>query len=206
MKKIVFLLISFCTVGFMLTSCENVQQKSEQFKSKFDAAIKEGNLAVAKNVVNESEAYYNGLSENNKIKYNECSPNYKVLLKAETYKKEFLVAAAFAKYDEQSYNKCEKIISDTKKYIKTLSEEDRAVFAEVFNWEELWEEFLVKSLAESYVRSIHECVKNNKESEAQRLSNESDSVLESLNVKLQKVYKNAAEAEANRLIQSDNSF
>ena len=188
MKKIVFLLISFCTVGFMLTSCENVQQKSEQFKSKFDAAIKDGNLAVAKNVVNESEAYYNGLSENNKIKYNECSPNYKVLLKAETYKKEFLVAAAFAKYDEQSYNKCEKIISDTKKYIKTLSGEDRAVFAEVFNC------------------SIHECVKNNKESEAQRLSNESDSVLESLNVKLQKVYKNAAEAEANRLIQSDNSF
>ena len=59
----------------ILMSCENVQEKSEQFKQEFATAITNGKFEDAERIANDAQTYYEGLSDSNKKKYETCFPS-----------------------------------------------------------------------------------------------------------------------------------
>ena len=63
MKKFNLFLIG---LSMILMSCENVQEKSEQFKQEFATAITNGKFEDAERIANDAQTYYEGLSDSNK--------------------------------------------------------------------------------------------------------------------------------------------
>lgn len=73
----------------ILMSCENVQEKSEQFKQEFATAITNGKFEDAERIANDAQTYYEGLSDSNKKKYETCFPKFKVILTAKKFNKQW---------------------------------------------------------------------------------------------------------------------
>ena len=86
MKKFNLFLIG---LSMILMSCENVQEKSEQFKQEFATAITNGKFEDAERIANDAQTYYEGLSDSNKKKYETCFPKFKVILAAKKFNKQW---------------------------------------------------------------------------------------------------------------------
>ena len=59
----------------ILMSCENVQEKSEQFKQEFATAITDGKFEDAERIANDAQTYYEELSDSNKKSMKLASPS-----------------------------------------------------------------------------------------------------------------------------------
>ena len=59
------------------------------FKKEFDSAITNYKFDDAERIANDAQVYYEVLSNFDKKKYVECTPNFKVVLAAEKFNKQW---------------------------------------------------------------------------------------------------------------------
>lgn len=201
MKKFYLFFIGF---SMILMSCENVQEKSEQFKKEFDSAITNYKFDDAERIANDAQAYYEGLSDSNKKKYEECTPNFKVVLAAEKFNKQW--SDAYSVVDPTKtleYPTLDKIAKEAKQYMTGLDQKD----AELFDGKLIdFEARIIECHAIFFITNIFYALKDGNEEEAQKLANLSDAYLGTLNAKQQDVYKKAAKNQQENLIEIMNQY
>lgn len=188
----------------VLMSCENVQEKSEQFKQEFNTAITNYKFDDAERIANDAQAYYEGLSDSDKKKYEKCTPNLQVLLAAKKFNKLWRDACSEVDATKISeYPTLEKIAKKTKQYMTGLNPKD----AEIFDGELIdFEVEIIEFRAMYYTTNIFNALNNGNEDKAQKLSDLSEEYLGTLNAKLQDVYKKAAKSQQENLIKIMNQY
>ena len=126
MKKLFFII----GCSMILMSCENVQKKSEQFKQEFDSATTNYKFDDAECIANDAQVYYEGLSDSDKKKYEECTPNLKVVLAAKKFNKQWGDACSVVDATKTlKFPTLDKIAKDAKQYMAGLDQKDAASFA-----------------------------------------------------------------------------
>lgn len=201
MKKSILYLIGFCMV---LMSCENVQKKSEQFKQEFDTAITNYKFDDAERIANDAQAYYEGLSDSDKKKYEECTPNLQVVLAAKKFNNQWRDACSVVDATKTlKFPTLDKIAKEAKQYMTGLDLED----AEIFDGELIdFEAEIIEFHAMYYTTNIFNALNDGNEDKAQKLADLSDEYLGTLNAKLQDVYKKAAMSQQENLINIMNQY
>ena len=201
MKKFYLIFIGF---SMILMSCENVQEKSEQFKKEFDIAITNYKFDDAERIANNAQAYYEGLSDSNKKKYEECTPNFKVVLAAEKFNKQWSEACSVVNPTKTlEYPTLDKIAKEAKQYMTGLDQKD----AELFDGKLIdFEAEIIEFRAMYYITNIFNALNDGNEEKAQKLANLSDEYLGTLNARLQDVYKKAAKNQQENLIEIMNRY
>ena len=201
MKKFYLFFIGF---SMILMSCENVQEKSEQFKKEFDSAITNYKFDDAERIANDAQVYYEGLSDSDKKKYEKCTPNLKVVLAAEKFNKQWSEAYSVVNPTKTlEYPTLDKIAKEAKQYMTGLDQKD----AELFDSKLIdFEARIVECRAMFFITNMCEALKDGNEEEAQKLANLSDAYLCTLNAKLQDVYEKAAKNQTENLIKIMNRY
>lgn len=201
MKQLYLLLAG---LSMILMSCENVQEKSELFKQEFDKAIKLQKYDDAERVANDAQAYYDGLSESNKKKYDECTPNLKIVLAAKKFNKRFQDAKVAVDAEKtMEFPACDKIAKEAKQYKEGLDKHEAEVFeAELTDFEAE----IVKCHALFFMKNIFDAMLVGDEDTAKKLADLSDAYIPTLNNRLQEVYKNHMELVHKNLVSSMNQY
>lgn len=121
----------------ILMSCENVQEKSEQFKQEFATAITNGKFEDAERIANDAQTYYEGLSDSNKKKYETCFPKFKVILAAKKFNKQWRDACSVVDPTKTlEFPSLDKIEKEAKQYMAGLDQQDAETFkAELTDFE-----------------------------------------------------------------------
>lgn len=113
----------------ILMSCENVQEKSEQFKQEFATAITNGKFEDAERIANDAQTYYEGLSDSNKKKYETYFPKFKVILAAKKFNKQWRDACSVVDPTKTlEFPSLDKIEKEAKQYMAGLDQQDAETF------------------------------------------------------------------------------
>ena len=159
------------------------------FKKEFDSAITNYKFDDAERIANDAQVYYEGLSNFDKKKYVECTPNFKVVLAAEKFNKQW--SEAYSVVDPTKtleYPTLDKIAKEAKQYMTGLDQKD----AELFDGKLIdFEAEIIEFRAMYYITNIFNALNDGNEENAQKLANLSDAYLGTLNARLQDVYKNS---------------
>lgn len=201
MKKFNLFLIG---LSMILMSCENVQEKSEQFKQEFATAITNEKFEDAERIANDAQTYYEGLSDSNKKKYETCFPKFKVILAAKKFNKQWRDACSVVDPTKTlEFPSLDKIEKEAKQYMAGLDQQDAETFkAELTDFEA----DIIEYHAMYYTTNIFNALQEGDEDKAQKLSDLSDEYLETLNARLQDVYKKTAKAQTENLIKIMNQY
>ena len=183
MKKFYLFLVGFCMI---LMSCENVQEKSEQFKQDFNTAIKNGKFDDAERIANDAQAYYEGLSDSGKKKYEECAPKFMVILAAKKFNKRFKDTCATDNPTKTlKLPTLDKIAKEAKQYMTGLDQQD----AEIFNSKLIDFETEITNL---FKQDFNTAIKNGKFDDAERIANDAQAYHEGLSDSGKKKYEECA--------------